>query len=157
VLEKAKKQLYNMSMLEIAPVLSKFPFVGICPCVDSFAIFRLEPMHPFSLGISKLIKHCAYNMLLDESRKSSSMLTAREAEPFAVVRRKILFCLNKFLREVEKGSAGMGLQVDFSKGECGGRLSGIFMETGILGMLETKDYNALDTVSPFIGYIIEAC
>lgn len=47
-------------LLSTRPVLSifrSFPFVRIHSLVDLFAIFRNEPMHAFSLGISKMWKN----------------------------------------------------------------------------------------------------
>lgn len=125
------EQLDERSMLSIRPVLSNFPLVGIHSCVDLYTIFRFEPMHGLSLGVSKLLKECAIALLGDSSRASSSMVTGKGAmRGFPFIRKQVLFIMNTFLRETEMTSPGYGLQVDFSKGELGGRLSGFFYREG---------------------------
>lgn len=151
-------KLKQMSMLPLLPVLSSFPLVAIHPCNDIYNIFRFEPMHFLSLGISKMLKECAVEMLKDENRTTSAILSrAGEPRTFKFVRKRVLRCLNEFLRDVESSSRGYGLHVDFSSGESGLRLSGFFTEHGIVGMLEAKDYDVMDMVSPFIGAIIDRC
>lgn len=48
-----------------------------------------------------------------------------------------------------------GIRLDFSKEEIGGILSGLFTETGILGMLKAKVYENIDLVSPFFREIAD--
>ena len=61
------------------------------------------------------------------------------------------------MQEVEQTSKGYGIHVDYSKGVVGPRLNGFFTENGIIGMLEGKDYEAMDIVSPFLGAILDMC
>lgn len=125
--ERTVEQFKQLPMISIPPVLSHFPLVGIHPCVDTYEIFKFEPMHSLSLGVSKLLKECCAAMLSYASRNSSAMRTAAgTCRPFNHIRRSVLSLLNEFLRETESDSAGYGLHLDYSKGECGGRLSGFF-------------------------------
>ena len=156
--EESRHELEDLSMHSLPPVLSKFPHAGIHPCVDSYSIFRFEPLHNFSLGVSKLIKECASDLLRDEKRFTSN-ITKKDgtARSFSQVRKKILHTVNRFLQEVEQTSKGHGIHVDYSKGVVGPRLNGFFTENGIIGMLEGKDYEAMDIVSPFLGAILDMC
>lgn len=157
-IDSVMEDLKQFSMLSIPPVLSAFPMIGVHPCVDIYDIFRFEPMHNLSLGVSKMLKDCATIMLRDENRTSPAMITSSGApRTFKHIRRSVLHALNDFLCDVEKRSPGYGIHCDYSKGECGGRLNGFFTETGIVGMLEAKEYDSVDMVSPFLGAIIDAC
>lgn len=114
-------------MLCILPVFSRFAFMGVSPVVDIYAIFRVEPMHTLSLGISKNLKECAVMILKDEERTSSAIPFLNwTARTFNKMKKAILNVLNRFLSEVEKNSAGYGLRVHYSKGECGGRVTRFF-------------------------------
>lgn len=57
------------SMQSLLPILSSFFFVIIHSLVDMYAVFRFEPTHFLSLGISKLLKDCDLNMLSAPDRK----------------------------------------------------------------------------------------
>ena len=63
--------------------------------------------------------------------------------------------MNNFLREVETSSPGYDLHVDFSKGFTGERLSDLFMDDGLIGMLEAADIKTVDMLSPFLGALID--
>lgn len=52
---------------------------------------------------------------------------------------------------------GNEIKVDFSKVEIGGRLTGFFMETGILGMLHGKYFENVDLVALCFGEIVHVC
>lgn len=97
-------------------------------------------------------------MLQDSFRTKNSILTG-EGEPrtFKQVRKSVLNILNIFLADVEKSSAGCGLYVDFSKGVFTDRLSVLFTDTGIICMLEGRDFEAIDMNSPFLGAIVDIC
>lgn len=43
----------------------------------------------------------------------------------------------------------------FSKAECGDRLSGFLTDTGIIGMIEGNDLDAVDMESPFFGALFD--
>ena len=151
-------ELKGLSMLPIPPVFYEFPMVGLTPAVDIYAIFTFEPLHALSLGISRMLKECASRMLSDSSRFSSSLLTGNgDKRPFNTIRRTVLRAMNCFLSDVDRSSPGFNLRVDFSRRCSGGTLSGLFTETGLVGMLEGADFNSVDMVSPFLGSIIDRC
>lgn len=62
-------------ILSMFSVLSKFPFVGIHPFVDIYAIFRFYPTHHLPLGVGKVPKECIVLMYGDDGRLSSAGLT----------------------------------------------------------------------------------
>lgn len=49
----------------------------------------------------------------------------------------------------------MGLRVDFAKGECGTRLSGLITENGLLVMLGASEFQAIDRFGPFLGALVD--
>lgn len=110
--------------------------VGVHSSVDLYRIFRCDPMHLLSLGVSRLLNECTSTMLRDENTCTAAMtITAGASRTFQRVRKSILHQVNIFLRDVEQNSVGHGLHVDFSKGECGYRPSRLFTGTGITGMI----------------------
>lgn len=123
-------------MVSIAPLLPEFQFMSIFSTNNIYNIYKLKPMHIFSLSISKALKECIGVTLKDKTIISHSNGYPR---PFKFVRRKVLFDLNDFLWEVQLDSVGYGLRVYFSKGHFGSRLYLSFNEKGIIGMLEASD------------------
>lgn len=75
-----EQTLIKKSMHPCLPILDRFPFAGIHPSVHVYVVFRLEPMHVLSLGISKLLEECVLNMLSDSERKKSLILTIQQQE-----------------------------------------------------------------------------
>ena len=143
--EEVTNNFKKLSMIPVPPVLNSFPFVGIHPSVDIYAIFGFEPMHNLSLGISKLLKECTVSYLKDDKRVRTSIETlSGEGRNVSLIRKSILSLLNCFLREVQYSSPGYGIHVDFSKGLTAGRLSGLFTKDGIVGMLEAADHECID-------------
>lgn len=145
-------------MLSWPPVLSNFVMVGITPCMDVYAIFRYEPMHDFSLGITNMMKECYINMLGCWTKTSSALvMTSRVPSSFLAIKRTVLARLNGFLQKTEKKSIGLQLSIDLSKGECSTRISGLSTGNGLLGMLQMSDFQAIDNVSPFLGAVVHLC
>lgn len=50
-----------------------------------------------------------------------------------------------------------GVQIDFAEPGITSRLSGLFTESGLTGMLKASDYRAVDIASLFTGAIVEKC
>lgn len=137
---KALDWLHDLSILPLPLVGYGFPFAETDELTYPYYILKVEPMHMFSLGISKTLMECVCTLLKYEERPSTSMpYVSMQRRPFKRIRKTILATLNAFLRLAQTSSPGYGLHVDFSKGECGGRIYGLFTETGILGMMEAAD------------------
>ena len=155
--ESAEK-LKDLSMNEIPPVLFDFPFRELHPCLDTYAIFTVEPMHVLWIGLARTLKECIVNKLCDTLKKSSSICTTKgESRTYSSIKKSVLRMLNDFLAKVQKMSVGYGIVVDFSKGKHEGRLSGLFSDNGLIGMLEASDYKDIENVSPFLGAIVDRC
>lgn len=60
-----------------------------------------------------------------------------------------------FLRETQLQTFTTCLRLDSSKGDCGGKLSGLFTENGISGMTDGAYYVNIDQVSHFLRKIVE--
>ena len=120
-----------------------------------YDIFTFEPLHNLHLGISKLLKNCTFNLI--SSNYPAMFSTNKNAKPSVIRSKKtsILSGCNTLLRAIERDSGVSGLHVDFSGKDASSRLNGIFLQTGLRGMLEGKDYRRLDTVFPFVAAFID--
>lgn len=78
-----------------------------------------------------------------------------DPKPLSQIKRIFLSEVNEFLRLVAKQSPGSGLQVDFSKANKTRNTSGLFVEEGLIGMLEASDNNRIDHVSPVLDAIVD--
>lgn len=95
-------------------------------------------------------------VMRDDSRTTPNIGTnSGIPRTFNQVRKSVLNTVNWFLHDMEASLVVYGLQVDQVKGECGGRLSGLFIDTGIIGILQA--YDTLNMVSTFVGAMIDQC
>lgn len=114
------EKISHKSVVSIPPVLLKFLFVGIEPVFNFYNLFKFEPMHLFSLGISKILKVCAISMLTDESRSPTSILYATgKSKLFKAIRRLVMGQLNGFLRKVKLRSPRFVFGLDVFKKKTG--------------------------------------
>lgn len=145
-------------MLPIAPILSTSPFDGVNTSVGLNAIFCFELLHALSLKISKMSKKCLQLYLLYPS-KSTSAIKYKSAQSKAYNRflKSVWKLMNKFLKQAEARMRGASQGMDNSKAKNGGRITGLFRNTGVIGMLEGKDYKIPDLVSPFLDQIVNVC
>lgn len=156
--EEAESLLKESSLAGIAPALTAFPFLGLCSDLELFALYLYEPLHNLHLGISKLIKLACAGRLTDKELRTSAMAKNRsKTRSFVSARAAILSAANEILRQLEKEFPARGLRVAFGSAEKGRRYNGFFKSDGIVGMLEAKDFQALDMVFPFIGAYIDRC
>lgn len=68
-----EQMLQNYLMLKSPPVWHHFSFVRVHQSIEVYAIFRFEPMHLFSLGLSKMPKERFFNYLSDQYRTSLAL------------------------------------------------------------------------------------
>lgn len=61
--EEAKKNLDDLSMHSLLHVLYNFPFVGITQYIDVYALFSVKRMHVYHLGVSRMLKDAAEELL----------------------------------------------------------------------------------------------
>ena len=76
-------------------------------------------------------------------------------EAIEVVKEKILRGVNDILHIIDKQYYAPNMKVDFSKPEKSNRLNGFYLEDGIRGMLEAKDFQRLEMVFPFAAAFID--
>lgn len=87
------------SMLPLLPVLSKFPFVGIQPSVNIYAMIQFEPMNGLSFGVGKMLKECIVLMLGSETITCFSVgYTNGNMRLFRSLKQTFLSTLNTFVR-----------------------------------------------------------
>jgi len=120
-----------------------------------YEIFTFEPLHNLHLGISKLLKSCTFQLVSSKKRVIFKTGHKSQQQQFASKKVPILSGCNTYLRCIERDNGVPDLHVDFSSKDTSDRLNGIFLQTGLRGMLEGKDYRKLDTVFPFIASFID--
>lgn len=159
--KSADELLHQHSLVEQVPSLQSFPFIGLTSVLDLHEIFNFEPLHNFHLGISKELKRCLSERLKSEDLYSSALPTKggnNRTASFRTLRLTILFAINRMLTHIQTHSPAKGLRIDFSTSGKGSFESGLYGENGkLVGMLEAKDYKAIDMISPFIGMLVDRC
>lgn len=56
----AEEKLWTFSLLPMPPVYLKFSSISIYSSVNIRSIFRVEPMHAFTLELTKILKECLF-------------------------------------------------------------------------------------------------
>lgn len=103
-----------------------------------------------------MIEEAASIILKDETRFSTSIRTTNvDNQSFKANRKLVIWLLNLFISNIEKTFVGHDFHVDFSKGIINANISGLFTESGILGVLEASDLNRIDEVAPGLGATID--
>eukprot|EP00737_Agarophyton_chilense_P001689 gb/GEZJ01001895.1/.p3 GENE.gb/GEZJ01001895.1/~~gb/GEZJ01001895.1/.p3 ORF type:complete len:178 (+),score=19.70 gb/GEZJ01001895.1/:2858-3391(+) len=119
-------------------------------------MFSFEPLHNFHLGISKLIKLAIIERLKSKD-KLSNFGPSSSTSSFKNIGTSLFKDANNILVDIELHFPAPGLHIDFSTAEKGNSLNGFFTPDGIKGMVEPKEYRALDVVFPFIGAFFDRC
>jgi len=122
---------------------------------DIYELFTFEPLHNLHLGISKLLKQCTYYYVTSKHRVSFQHFKRNARVTIGSKKAAILRGCNTYLRAIDEDSGMSSLRVDFSSKNASITLNGLFMENGIRGMLEGKDYKTVDYVFPFIAAFID--
>ena len=123
--------------------------------VDIYELFTYEPLHNLHLGISKLLKQCTYYYVTSKHRVSFQHVRRNAKMTIGSKKSAILRGCNSYLRAIETDSGISYLRVDFSSKNASVTLNGFFLETGVRGMLEGKDYRNVDFVFPFVAAFID--
>lgn len=69
-----------------------------------------------------------------------------QRQPLSQISVSILRGLNLLLAAVEREAGVPGLHMDFSRKSCSLQLNVVFLMSGVRGMIERKDYRAVDTL-----------
>lgn len=77
--------------------------------------------------------------------------------PFRSINRTVLSALSAFLERCSSKAPGYKLKVNFSKIGNSDRLTGLFHENGLHGMLEASVFDAVKSFYPFPAALVDAC
>lgn len=159
--DESEQLMNKYSLADQIPSLHSLPFMGLHPTLDMHALYAVEPLHVFHLGISKELKKCLSERLRIDSKVTESIPTKGgiyRLRTFKSVRMLILNGVNRMMSHIQSASPAKGLRIDFSttgKGESG---NGLYADDGkLIGMLEAKDYRSVDMVFPFVGMLVDRC
>lgn len=122
---------------------------------DLYSIFTFEPLHKFHLGVSRLLKNCLIQYLSSEKMYSHPDGPSGKQKRVSLLKTPLFRACNSILAQIEEKYALPGLHVNFAKREKSAQLNGLFTGDGLRGMLEGKDYYAVDMVFPFITSFID--
>lgn len=122
---------------------------------DLYSMFTFEPLHNLHLGVSRLLKTCLVQYLSSDEIYSHPCGPNGKRKRLSSVRMALLRACNAILAHVEEKYALPGLHVDFAKTGKTTQLNGLFTADGLRGMLEGKDYYAVDMVFPFVAAFID--
>ena len=154
--DKAELLLKSRSITSQTSALFLWPFVTLHPSLNLYEALSFEPMHNLLLGVGKMIKQLAGVRLTSKELFSTEMPSSKGfPRPFASIRRRVLSCVNRMLKLIQKDSPAARFNVDFSTGKNQGELDGFYSSEGIVGILEASDMACLDQVFPFVGALID--
>ena len=123
--------------------------------VEVYSTFTFEPLHNLHLGISKLLKTCMVQMLNSNSMFTNPNDNRRGQKRYSSMKTAILRGCNSLLAAIQNQYPLSGVNVDFSKKEASTSLNGLFTADGLKGMLEAKEYRAIDYVFPFVAAFVD--
>lgn len=151
-----EETLKSHSLASWESFLENLLLVDKCISSDLYSILTYEPLHNLFLGLSRLLKFCL--ILYLSSKLLSTKQSGRGKKPrvFNSIKTAVLRGCNTVLAEFQKYYVPPGLRVDFSKHEGSSQLNGIFVQDGLRGMLEGKDYRTLDCFFPFIFAYVDS-
>lgn len=136
-------------------VLSPLELTSSEWCNDRFSVFTVEPLHLLHLGISKKLKECTVGYLSVTDKEVLLAVRNKRRKKASSCKSQLLNGCNNLLSAYQKEFPIPGLQVSFSTAQKSSQLNGFFTSTGVKGMLEGKDYAAVDTVFPFIAAFLD--
>lgn len=119
--------------------------------------FCFESMHFFLLGVGKMIKESVVHMLCHGIRTTPAIRTTNNMKkPFRSIKSTVTRVMNQFFRDTKLQSQGYGLKHDYSQNDYRSLMCRLYYETGIQEMLETADFESIDSVIPFLGALVNA-
>lgn len=131
-------------MLPAPPLLHTFRIVGFHPTVHIYAVFRVDPMHVLSLGVSKLLKEFLINMSSNDKRTTISMRKSiGNCKGFDQTTTIVPSEQNTIPRLVAKQSPGFDPPVDASKADRTHTLYSLLDEQSLIGCSRHLISNAL--------------
>lgn len=146
-----KESVYPLpSFLEV--IMEQYP--SFLPS-SMYEILTFEPLHNLHLGISKLLKTMTFELIGSDKPVRFLGTSKKGRVKFCSKRVPVLRACNSLLRAMQDDCTTRSIHIDFSTKEASSALNGIFLQTGIRGMLEGKDYRNLDYVFPFVAAFVD--
>lgn len=152
----AIKKLSKNSLLGPPSILTTFPFSSVKRCVNMYSIFRIEPIHLFSFGITRMLEENLWNLFEVPNKTSSAIKTVggNLDKPFRTIRRSVFRNLNIFIQHSAMSCTGLFTRVLNCFKSNSSQLCGLFTETDFLAMLRAADYESLDKITSFFGVFV---
>jgi len=151
----AHEILDGSSLQKRRNVFSSERYASLSDVFDVYDIFTTEPLHLFHLGISKRLKECTVSYLSSATLETNPTKKGYKRKKFKSCKNQLLSGCNNLLIGYQNDFRVTRLRVDFSSSQTSGQLNGFFTSTGVKGMLEGKDYHAIDTVFPFVAGFLD--
>lgn len=149
--------LSEISMHPTRLTFETVPFIRFDLSVDVFAIIDLDPMPVLLLGISRPFKDFLRSYLGTEVKNTSSLsLSCGRFKIFKQTRKAALQSPNEFFLFTATSPLGMEMNNYFFRNLNGSRLSVLFTESGLTGMLRAKDLENIKKITPFLGAFVES-
>lgn len=154
--KKAIQKLPEKSFLSLPPILATFWFRDVVRCVVIYSIFRIKPMHLFSFGMSRMLKECLQNFLENPNKPNSAFKTVRRNHDisFHTIRCSLLKDWNSFIQRYVMSYSELSKRTD-SFESIGSQLRELITEIGLMGVLQTADFELLDNISPYFGAFVD--
>lgn len=123
----AQQKIAELSILKIPPILQDFPLVRVHESVDVYALFRFEPTHCLSLGLSKLLNECHYNYSSDSNRSSTSVtFSSGKPKHFPMIKKLFSESLITFCKILSNGLLKHTLELTSRRRHVAKNVAGIF-------------------------------
>lgn len=111
---RAARNVTDLSMFEVSPVLNSFPFVEFLSSVDINDTFRFGTTHSLYIWLSEMLKECLFKNLSDpESTSCAIEYWWGWSKPFPDICIMVLKYLNLFLQEAKYSALEDRLNIDF--------------------------------------------
>lgn len=122
---------------------------------DLYSLFTFEELHNLDLGISKLLKICFVLYLSSGELKDVTFNGTVKKRSLSSLKTLLLRACNSYLSFINDTHSLPDLNVDFSRKDSSLQLNGLFLHSGVRGMLEGKDYRNVDKVFPFVMAFVD--
>lgn len=133
---------------------SKVPFFGIHSSIILYLTFDFDPMQVLSLySYSK--KNLWYYLSYENRKKAASRLNCEVSRIYKQIRTYVFHSFNEFLLFIATGSPGMEMNFNFSQRQDGHWILGMFTESKLAAVLQTKYFEAIDKISPMFCALVD--
>lgn len=130
--------------------------LGFTSVLDKvYNIYGFEMLHILHLSIPMPLKECTFKFLVSLRLMTKPGSVNEHRKPLSQMRLSILRSVSPLLVAIEQDTGVTVLRVDFSNNDCSIQLNGVFQTSCFRKSFETKDYQAVNIVSPIVGANID--